>query len=238
MIDGTLVSLGRCSTPLIMVFLGMILAESGFSSMISVTNLKYAFLRLVFELPAGPARLRAVQHGLRTLRAPFHELRVALELQPPALVVDKVPVEDVHLVPRHQVKASLHDRLAVIGGELLCKTLHGLEDGTVTPVKQTGNFSYAPLITAETKKISFSDTKENIINKIRGLSPVPGAIAYAEGKTVKIYSATEADGPHDGFLTVKAADGWVRITELAPEGKKRMSDEALLRGNRNFHFDS
>ena len=48
MIDGTLVSLGRCSTPLIMVFLGMILAESGFSSMISVTNLKYAFLRLVF----------------------------------------------------------------------------------------------------------------------------------------------------------------------------------------------
>ena len=47
-IDGTLVSLGRCSTPLIMVFLGMILAESGFSSMISVTNLKYAFLRLVF----------------------------------------------------------------------------------------------------------------------------------------------------------------------------------------------
>lgn len=133
---------------------------------------------------------------------------------------------------------TLHDRLAVIGGELLCKTLHGLEDGTVTPVKQTGNFSYAPLITAETKKISFSDTKENIINKIRGLSPVPGAIAYAEGKTVKIYSATEADGPHDGLLTVKAADGWVRITELAPEGKKRMSDEALLRGNRNFHFDS
>jgi methionyl-tRNA formyltransferase len=50
---------------------------------------------------------------------------------------------------------TLHDRLAVIGGELLCKTLYGLEDGTVTPVKQTGDFSYAPLITAETKKSIF-----------------------------------------------------------------------------------
>lgn len=132
---------------------------------------------------------------------------------------------------------TLHDRLAVIGGELICETLRGIENGTVTPVKQSGESSYAPLISAETKKLSFSDIKVNIINKIRGLSPVPGAVAFSEGKTVKVFSAKEVDAPAEGTVTVKVADGFIRITELAPEGKKRMSDEALLRGNRNFKFD-
>ena len=80
-------------------------------------------------------------------------------------------------------------------------------------------------------------TKREIINKIRGLSPVPGAIATAGGKTVKVFAAEEIDGPQSGKLTVKVADGWIRITQLAPEGKKKMSDEDLLRGNRNFAFD-
>lgn len=52
MIDGTLTSLGRCSTPLIMIFLGMILAESGFSSMITKETMKYALLRLLI-IPAA-----------------------------------------------------------------------------------------------------------------------------------------------------------------------------------------
>ncbi|MBR4164560.1 MAG: AEC family transporter [Solobacterium sp.] len=49
-LTGTLTSLGRCSTPLIMIFLGMILAEYGFGSMISKLNLKYCVLRL-FVIP-------------------------------------------------------------------------------------------------------------------------------------------------------------------------------------------
>lgn len=132
---------------------------------------------------------------------------------------------------------TLHDRLAIIGGELICETLDGLEKGTVERTPQTGESCYAPLITAETKKLSFNLTKREIINKIRGLSPVPGAVATADGKTVKVFAAEETDGPHDGKLTVKVADGWIRVTQLAPEGKKKMSDEDLLRGNRNFAFD-
>ena len=132
---------------------------------------------------------------------------------------------------------TLHDRLASIGGNLICETLLKIEKGEITPVPQEGESSYAPLITAQTKIISFSGTKTDIINKIRGLSPVPGAVAFSNGKTVKIFSAREADGPENGHVTVKVADGWLRITELAPEGKKRMSDEALLRGNKNFALD-
>ena len=140
------------------------------------------------------------------------------------------------ITPEDNVE-TLHDRLAIIGGELICETLDGLEKGTVTRTPQTGETCYAPLITAETKKLSFNLTKREIINKIRGLSPVPGAVATAGGKTVKVFAAEETDGPHDGKLTVKVADGWIRVTQLAPEGKKKMSDEDLLRGNRNFAFD-
>lgn len=140
------------------------------------------------------------------------------------------------ITPEDNVE-TLHDRLAIIGGELICETLDGLEKGTVTRTPQTGETCYAPLITAETKKLSFNLTKREIINKIRGLSPVPGAVATADGKTVKVFAAEETDGPHDGKLTVKVADGWIRVTQLAPEGKKKMSDEDLLRGNRNFAFD-
>ena len=140
------------------------------------------------------------------------------------------------ITPEDNVE-TLHDRLAIIGGELICETLDGLEKGTVTRTPQTGETCYAPLITAETKKLSFNLTKREIINKIRGLSPVPGAVATAGGKTVKVFAAEETDGPHDGKLTVKVSDGWIRVTQLAPEGKKKMSDEDLLRGNRNFAFD-
>lgn len=140
------------------------------------------------------------------------------------------------ITPEDDVE-SLHDRLALIGGELICETLDGLEKGTVKRTPQSGETCYAPLITAETKKLSFNLTKREIINKIRGLSPVPGAIATAGGKTVKVFAAEEIDGPQNGKLTVKVADGWIRITQLAPEGKKKMSDEDLLRGNRNFAFD-
>ena len=132
---------------------------------------------------------------------------------------------------------TIHDRLALIGGELICETLDGLEKCTVKRIPQEGESCYAPLITSETKKLSFSATKRDIINKVRGLSPVPCATATAGGKTVKIFAAEEIDGPQDGKLTVKVADGWIRVTDLAPEGKKRMSDEDLLRGNRNFAFD-
>ncbi len=132
---------------------------------------------------------------------------------------------------------TLHDRLAVIGGGLLCETLEKLGNGTLTPVPQEGESCYAPLITPETRKVYFESCKKDIINRIRGLSPVPGAIALAGGKNVKIFSAEEAEGPCKGQLVVKVPDGWVRITELAPEGKKRMTDEELLRGNRDFKFD-
>lgn len=74
MVETTLTSLGRCSTPLIMLFLGMILAESGFSTMFSKLNIKYCILRLIIipaAVLAGCLLIRAepVLTGLSVLLA-------------------------------------------------------------------------------------------------------------------------------------------------------------------------
>jgi len=132
---------------------------------------------------------------------------------------------------------TLHDRLALMGGKLIVKTLSELENGNIKPIKQEGETCYAPLITNEIKKIDFTKSADEIVNRVRGLSPVPCAFALSGGKTVKIYQTQKVEKPCDGTLTVKVADGYVRILSLAPEGKKRMSDEEFMRGHKDFSFD-
>lgn len=144
---------------------------------------------------------------------------------------------------------TLHDRLAVIGGELLIKTLKALEAGTLIPEKQTGESSYAPMITNETRKIDFRASSESIINKIRGLSPSPAAFALCGGKNIKLFRAS-AIGIVPGSenlcpgevlsgkeLLIRAGDGCVCVDELQPEGKKRMRGADFLLGNKPSLFE-
>lgn len=137
---------------------------------------------------------------------------------------------------------TLHDKLAEAGAKNLVRTLDGLETGVITPVKQEGESCYASLIDKELRKIDFSSRTEDIYNKIRAFSPVPTAFATLSGKIFKIYSAVKADGDFSGepgdvlseeCLLVKTSDGVLRFTEIAPEGKRRMTDEEYMRGLQN-----
>ena len=78
-------------------------------------------------------------------------------------------------------------------------------------------------------------------NLIRGLSPYPAAFTYLDGKLLKIYKAgkqlttpsvSSGESETDGktYLRFAAADGYIMITELQLEGKKRMGVEDFLRG--------
>ena len=142
---------------------------------------------------------------------------------------------------------SLHDRLAVIGGELLVETLRLVEQGKAPREKQTGETCYASMITKETRRVDFSRTVREICDQVRGLAPDPGAFAFCGGKNVKILAAQPADGVEDapcGTVTdpkrrvVRAADGGVRLTLVQPEGKKPMSGESFCMGNRAQRFES
>lgn len=140
----------------------------------------------------------------------------------------------------------LHDRLAEMGASLLLETLDGLEKGEIVPEKQTGPSNYVPKIDNAVKKLDFSQTAENIVNRIRGLSPFPTAFCFFGGKKMKIYQAEVLDSVPEEKLSIpvgrlisekelilRAGEGAVRILWLAPEGKKRMSGEDFLRGIRD-----
>ena len=143
---------------------------------------------------------------------------------------------------------TLHDRLAQMGGKLLVDTLKALEEGNLVPEKQTGESSYVSMITNETRKIDFNASAKDIVNRVRGLCPIPSAYALCNGKNTKIFKASVYEGSVEGEyscgqvvpgkeLVVKASDGYVCIEEIQPEGKKRMGGADFLRGNKPEKFE-
>ncbi|UUM12670.1 methionyl-tRNA formyltransferase [Clostridiaceae bacterium HFYG-1003] len=139
---------------------------------------------------------------------------------------------------------ELHDVLMEGGGSLLIRTIHGLADGTVTPVPQpdTG-VSYVRKIKKEDAAIDFSRPTREILNLIRGMNPHPLAYAYAGDVMVKILkaSAREAHGSEkpgtilaqekSGIL-IRTGDGAISVQELQLPGKRPMAVADFLNGNR------
>ncbi len=141
---------------------------------------------------------------------------------------------------------SLHDKLSVLGGELLIETLKGLEAGTIRPEKQDDSQTgeYARMLDKALGKVDFSMPAEEIERLIRGLNPWPSAYTFYHGKTMKLWKAKVVSADADGEaaapgqilsvdkkgFTVQTGDGALRILELQLEGKKRMDAGAFLRG--------
>ena len=137
---------------------------------------------------------------------------------------------------------SLHDKLSVLGGDLLIKTLKGLEAGTIVPEKQDDSQTgeYARMLDKSLGKIDFSMPAKEIERLIRGLNPWPSAYTSYNNKTMKLWKAKVVPGGEavpgqilavdkKGF-TVQTGDGALQILELQMEGKKRMDAGAFLRG--------
>jgi methionyl-tRNA formyltransferase len=102
---------------------------------------------------------------------------------------------------------------------------------------------HAPKIFTETCKIDWNHSIFSIYNLIRGLSPYPAAFTYLHDKMLKIYKAKKelhnspkspgtVETDNKTFLKFAASDGYIYVTELQLEGKKRMGVEEFLRGYR------
>lgn len=135
---------------------------------------------------------------------------------------------------------SLHDKLAESAGVLAVETLQSISEGNAPREKQNDALSsYAPMLKKELGEISWSESTQKILDKIRGLYPWPGAYTYKDGGLVKIISAKRAEGkgaPGEvilsrGKLLVATGDGAIEITVLQLPGKKKMEAAALLAGN-------
>jgi len=140
--------------------------------------------------------------------------------------------------------ASVHDKMALAGADLLLETLTALQAGTLGRIPQNHEeATYAAMITKETGHIDWTKNAEEILNLMRGLDPTPGAYTMYEGEPLKLFKGTKTEGDYrqgkcgevveitkKGFV-VKCGDGALIITELQATGKKRMPADAYLRGH-------
>lgn len=143
---------------------------------------------------------------------------------------------------KKETSGTLHDKLMVLGAELLLETLKKLEDKTAVRVKQNDDeSSYAPMLSKEMGKIDFSKTAEEIERWIRGLNPWPSAYTELEGKTLKIWDADTIcyDGQEKPGtvidvtkkqIMVACGQGALALNEIQLSGKKRMTVQAFLAG--------
>lgn len=143
-------------------------------------------------------------------------------------------------IGENETSGELFDRLAVLGGELILKTLAALEKGEITPKKQDESLAtHTSKIDKSLCPIDFSKSASEVHNKVRGLNPWPVATTKICGKNVKVYSTKLC--PKSGKigevlstkpLIVACGEKSVEILELQPEGKKRMTADAFLAGHK------
>jgi methionyl-tRNA formyltransferase len=147
-----------------------------------------------------------------------------------------------------ETAGELHDRLMNKGAGLLVKTVKGIESGRYNehPQEQLAagiELKHASKIFKADCLINFNQPVEQVYNFIRGLSPSPAAYTLLNDKVLKIYNATyehaEPGLAAGDFITdnkthlkFAANGGFISVTDLQLEGKKRMGIEEFLRGNR------
>ncbi len=162
---------------------------------------------------------------------------------------EKTPIDENDNV------GDIHDRLMIIGADLVVKTVDALANGEVEVIDQEKlindglQVKHAPKIFKDDCRIDWTRDTESVRNLIRGLSPYPTAwteLVHPEKKevlTAKIYAALrdnsslpaapgtlQTDGKK--YLRIACPDGWLSVTEIQLSGKKRMKIDELLRG---FH---
>lgn len=150
--------------------------------------------------------------------------------------------EEIEIAPDESYK-SLHDRLSVLGSELLIRTLPSIISGDIKPYKQNEDeVTYGFNITKEDEKIDFSKSKTDIYNQIRGLDGFSGAYCIFQGKRLKVWESRLSDNHYsnliDGEITniykdgigVKVSDGEIILTTVQLEGKNKMPARDFANG--------
>jgi methionyl-tRNA formyltransferase len=137
---------------------------------------------------------------------------------------------------------TLGERLARKGARLLVETVRRIEAGSAPRVPQdNARATYAPLLRKENGAVDWSQPAAAVRNRIHGCNPAPGAFTTRQGQAVKLWRAevaerTEGAAPgtvlegSGAELLVQAGEGAVRLLEVQPESRARMSGAEYRRG--------
>lgn len=138
---------------------------------------------------------------------------------------------------------TIHDKLSILGSQLIVETIEGLKDGSVVKVPQDDSLStYASMLSKDTGKIDWNSSGGKIENLVRGLKPWPSAYMIYNGENVKIHKVKVAEkfSKEGNGVVVKVSnegiwvncdDSCIIIEELQFPSKRKMHVSEYLRGN-------
>lgn len=167
-------------------------------------------------------------------------------------IIDRAYVD----IDENETVGELHDRLMYLGAKVACKTVDKIRIGNIEGIPQLdlieGELKSAPKIFKPFCQIDWSKPVQEVHNFCRGLSPYPTAWTILknelknEDKSFKIFRTEKTDQKVNGskkLVTTKegilfpCGDYYLRVTELQPEGKRRMNFKELLAGYAMEEFE-
>jgi len=162
-------------------------------------------------------------------------------------ITEKLDAGDILLqastpIDELETAKELHDRLALMGADLLLRTLEGIKDKTIEAQPQNEEEStYAPIIKKEDGLIDWSKPAMQIFNRMRGFTPWPGTFTHLDGKILRLHIAAVDETAHkekpgtilecSNDLCIACGEGKLYLIEVQVEGKRRMSAKDFLNGH-------
>ena len=157
---------------------------------------------------------------------------------------DIISVSKFPILPEDDFEA-IHDRSAEGGGALLSETIENIYNGTAGRIPQDDSLAcYAKKVEKDDCKIDFALSAKALDCIIRGVTPIPGAFAYHNGRMLKINKARPVDGKGspgevidlsdkgEGYITIACGEGALKVSVLIPEGKGKMTAGDFVRGRK------
>jgi methionyl-tRNA formyltransferase len=159
---------------------------------------------------------------------------------------DIITQEEIDILKTDTV-GTIHDKLSVMGSELLLKTLPSIINGTNQRIKQDDNLAtYCHNITHEEEIIDFNKSVVEIFNQVRGMNPYPVAYFTLNNIIYKVYEvdyeetdkySNKACGEvviqDKNNLVIKASNGLIYLKKIKKEGKKLMNINDYLNGEKD-----
>ncbi|MBQ9736861.1 MAG: methionyl-tRNA formyltransferase [Clostridia bacterium] len=146
-------------------------------------------------------------------------------------------------IGEYETAGELHDRLMVMGAELLLETVKQAENCELNPIPQNdAESTYAPMISKETALIDWSRSAKEVMGLVLGMNPWPVAHTLYKGESLKIYKAQisgkgkgksgQIVNASENGIEVVCGDGFkILATEVQFAGSKRMSVRDYLNGH-------
>ncbi len=179
---------------------------------------------------AGPIQ-RAIMAGDAQTGVTIMQMEEGLDTGP-MLLKREIPITDA------TTASGLHDALAELGARMTVEVMDMIAKGAPPQpeLQNDDEATYAHMLSREDGRIDWRGDARDIERQLRALTPWPGVWCMAGDMRLKVHAAEIVDGFGmageilDKSLTVACGEGALRLTEIQPEGKKRMDGAAWLNG--------